>query len=111
MIIMRVNNKMSTKDSIVHKNKDIVGVFVVTGLILMIPLVAMQFTEEVDWNLFDFVVMGILMIGTGLLMVLATRRIKNRDYQVVTIIALLVLFLLVWAEGAVGVFGSPFAGS
>ena len=111
MMMRMVNSSMSTKESIIRKNKDIVVVFVVTGLILMIPLVAMQFTKEVDWNLFDFVVMGVLMIGTGLLMVLATRRIKNRDYQIVTIIALLVLFLLAWAEGAVGVFGSPFAGS
>lgn len=95
----------------IGQNKDIVGVFATTVAILLIPLVAMRFTDEVQWTLFDFVVMGVLISGTGLLMVLASRKIKSDNHRAVVIVALLVACLLIWAEGAVGVFGTPFAGS
>ena len=36
------------------------------ALLLMIPLVAMHFTDELDWDLFDFVIMGCLLFGCGL---------------------------------------------
>jgi hypothetical protein len=47
------------------------GVAVVTGLILLIPLVAMQFTNEVNWSVTDFILMGSLLFGTGTLLVVA----------------------------------------
>lgn len=93
------------------QNKDIVSVFVVTAAILMVPLMAMQFTDEVQWNLFDFAVMGTLLAGTGFFIVLASRKIKNTNRRVVVIAGLLVAFLLIWAELAVGILGTPFAGS
>lgn len=93
------------------QNKDVASVFVVTAAILLIPFVAMQFSDEWDWNLFDFVVIGTLLVGTGLLMVLASRKVKNIHYRVVIVAALLIALLLAWAELAVGIFGSPFAGS
>lgn len=103
---------MKTKSSnITLLNEDIACVFVVTGAILMIPLVAMQFTSEVDWKIGDFVIMGILLVGTGLLMVLAARKIKKMSHRVVIILSLLAALLLIWAELAVGIFGTPFAGS
>lgn len=83
---------------------------VVVGL-LMIPLVAMQFSNEVVWSGFDFLVMGILLFGTGLLIDLAIRKGRNRSMRIVLCVATLLVFLLVWAELAVGIFGTPFAGS
>lgn len=91
-------------------NRNIIRIAVVTGLILMIPLVAMQFTAEVDWNLFDFVIMGTLIFGTGLAYELISRSI-HKEYRLVVVAVLFVLLFLVWAELAVGVFGAPFAGS
>lgn len=91
--------------------EDILCVFVVTAGILMVPLVAMQFTSEVKWNFFDFVVIGTLLVGTGLLLVLASRKIKKANHRVAVIFGLLVALLLIWAELAVGIFGTPFAGS
>jgi hypothetical protein len=93
------------------KTKDIIGVFAVTAAILMVPLIAMQFTKEVNWTLSDFVIMGILLAGTGLLVVLAARKVKSIRHRAVAIGVVMALFLLIWAELAVGVFGSPFAGS
>lgn len=79
--------------------------------LLLIPLIAMQFTSEVNWSLLDFVVMGTLLlsVGFGIRYVL----LKNSSFQKRLIYLSLVLlaFVLIWAELAVGIFGTPFAGS
>ena len=49
------------------QNKRLIGIVVAVATLLLIPLIAMQFTDEVDWKPFDFVVMGILLLSTGLL--------------------------------------------
>lgn len=77
----------------------------------MIPLVAMQFTDEVNWTLSDFLIAGVLLIGTGLLIDQAVRKAKNSRYRKVIILAIVLGFLLIWAELGVGIFGSPLAGS
>ncbi|MGB1405241.1 MAG: hypothetical protein ACPG6F_06165 [Flavobacteriaceae bacterium] len=80
-------------------------------LILLIPLTAMQFSSEVNWSLFDFVIMGFLLLALGF----SIRFIRNKKsvlkYPLLMIIAVVVLFFIIWAELAVGIFGSPFAGS
>ena len=68
----------------------------------------MQFTDEVNWTLFDFVIAGILLIGTGLICEFTLRKIK---YRIAIIIAIFVVLLLIWIELAVGIFGTPFAGT
>ena len=82
----------------------------VAGL-LLIPFIAMQFTSEVNWDLFDFIVAGALLLGTGVLGDFIVRKVRNKDYQIGILALLLVTLLLVWAELAVGIFGTPFAGS
>ena len=80
-------------------------------LLLLIPLTVMQFSSEVNWSLFDFVIMGVLLLALGF----SIRFIRNKKsvlkYPLLMIIAVVVLFFIVWAELAVGIFGSPFAGS
>ncbi len=71
----------------------------------------MQFTSEVDWNIIDFVTMGVLLLGTGLLCELAMRKVKSIKSRVLICGAILFAFFLIWAELAVGLFGTPFAGS
>lgn len=71
----------------------------------------MQFTHEVDWKPNDFVIMGGLLLGTGLLCELVMRKVKKVGYRIAVCATVLFLFLLIWAELAVGVFGTPFAGS
>lgn len=95
----------------ITQNKDIATVFVVSAAILMIPFLAIQLSDDWDWNLFDFIVIGILLIGTGFLVILASRKIKNINYRLTVIFALIGGLLLTWAELAVGIFGTPFAGS
>ena len=95
----------------ITQNKRLMGIVLGVAFILSIPLIAMQFTNEVDWDLRDFVVMGMLLLGTGLLCELVIRSVKNKDYRIGLIAVILVALFLIWAELAVGIFGSPFAGS
>ena len=82
-----------------------------TALILLVPLVAMQFTEEVNWSFFDFLVGGALISGLGFALSYALTKLKNSPYKIPIILALVVTFLLIWGELAVGLIGTPFAGS
>ena len=74
------------------------------GLILL-PLVAMQFTSEVDWTASDFVFAIVMFGSVGLGLELAVRR-RNRAYTIAAALALLVSFLSVWFTGAVGIIGN-----
>ncbi|WP_026904420.1 hypothetical protein [Pedobacter glucosidilyticus] len=93
------------------KMKSLIIILGVVGAILLIPFIAMQFTSEVDWSLFDFILMGVLLTGTGLLIDLAIRKIKTNPQRLIVLGVILLTFFLIWAELAVGIFGSPFAGS
>lgn len=80
-------------------------------MILLIPLIAMQFTAEVKWTISDFVVAAILFLITGLSLELMLRRVKTTKQRVMLSIILFLVFLFIWAELAVGLIGTPFAGS
>jgi ABC-type Fe3+-siderophore transport system permease subunit len=71
----------------------------------------MQFSQEVNWDLFDFIVAAILLYGTGLIIELVLRKVKDNQKRLIICAIILGALFLVWAELAVGVFGSPFAGS
>jgi predicted PurR-regulated permease PerM len=83
----------------------------IPALLLLIPLIAMQFRDDVNWTLFDFVIAGVLLIGTSYLCEFVLRKVTSAKYRVALIVLLLLILLLIWAELAVGIFGSPFAGS
>ena len=78
---------------------------------MLLPLIAMQFTSEVDWSASDFLIMGVLLFGTGLGCELILRTVRNTEYRIALCAGVLLALFLVWAELAVGVFGTPFAGS
>ena len=81
-------------------------VALVTGLLLLVPLVAMQFTDEVRWNLADFVVAGALLFGAGATYHLLAARTDNLAYRAAVGVAVGVTLMLVWANLAVGLIGS-----
>lgn len=80
-------------------------------VLLAIPFIAMQFSSEVQWSLFDFVVAGGLLLAVGFSIDLTIRKVKTVHMKYVAITAIVIFFLLIWAELAVGVFGTPLAGS
>lgn len=99
--IIRERTTMSMK-----KNKRLIIILLAAAFILLIPLVAMQFTDEVVWGPVDFVFAGVLLFGTGLTYELAARKTSNFTYRAAVILALAAAFILVWANAAVGIIGS-----
>lgn len=94
-----------------NQNKRLLTIMAIALGILLIPLIAMNFTTTVYWTLFDFVVIGTLLIGTGLTLEFILRKIKSVRYRILAGIILFSLLFLIWIELAVGIFGTPFAGS
>jgi hypothetical protein len=86
--------------------KSIFAVALVTVLILLVPFVAMQFTNGVNWGVGDFIIMGALIFGTGLAYVLLTIFASNLLYKAAIACALGTTFFMVWANLAVGLIGA-----
>ena len=80
-------------------------------VILFIPLIAMQFTEEVNWKPFDFLIAALLLTFIGILINIAIKKISNFNYRILIILGLLIALVLIWIEIAVGVFNTPLAGN
>jgi len=81
-----------------------IGGWTAAALLLLMPLVAMQFTSEVNWGRGDFLVAG-LMIGTaGLAFELVVRLTRDRRTRIVAGLLIAAVFLLTWVELAVGIF-------
>lgn len=93
------------------QNKRLTAIMASAGILLLVPFIAMQFTNEVKWSATDFLVAGILLVSTGLLCEFILRKFTKRIYRIAICGVVLVALLLVWAELAVGIFGSPLAGS
>lgn len=81
------------------------------ALLLLTPALAMQFTSEVDWSVSDFAIMGVLLTALGLAIEIAMRLLRTWPARLTAAAAVLAIFLAIWVELAVGVFGTPFAGS
>lgn len=79
--------------------------------VLLIPLIAMQFTQEVYWTPSDFLIAGVLLSGTGITLEMLLRKFKTFKSRFVAAGILFVIFFLIWAELAVGIFGTPWAGN
>jgi hypothetical protein len=92
-------------------SKQFLRVVLGTAAILLVPLVAMQFTGEVNWTAGDFVVAAVLLAGTGMLFELAKAKLRTGKSRLIASAVIGICFLFVWAELAVGIVGSPFAGS
>jgi len=84
--------------------RPIFTVVAITAILLLIPLVAMQFTTEVRWGAEDFLAAGCLLIATGIGIALVARYVKRPAYRVMLMGALVLALALVWAELAVGIF-------
>ncbi len=74
--------------------------------LLLLPLVAMQFTDEVQWTAFDFAVAGALLFICCSLWELGFRISRNAAYRMGLGVAVGGALFTLWANGAVGVIGN-----
>ena len=81
-------------------------VLLAPAALLLIPLLAMAFTEEVNWTLFDFVIAWALLASVGLTYAAVTRQKGGLAYRAAAALTLLTGLALVWGNLAVGFIGS-----
>ncbi len=80
-------------------------------ILLLIPLIGIFFSEQVNWSLFDFIIMGGLLFSVGLAIDLVLSNFSKLQTRLIYISLIIIALLLIWAELAIGLFGSPFAGN
>jgi hypothetical protein len=73
--------------------------------LILLPLIAMRFTDQVAWSASDFGFAIPLIGGGGIAYELVVRMTGNAAYRAAVAVALLTSFLLVWSNLAVGIVG------
>lgn len=82
---------------------DFLKVLIGSTAFLLIPLIAMQLTDQVNWTGSDFAIAWVLLIAIGLGLKMALSEVGNQRSRVIGLIIVLGILWL-WAELAVGVF-------
>ena len=95
----------------IMQNKRLYIIVLIIAILLLIPLIAMQITDEVNWNLFDFVIAGVLLLATGLTCDFVIRKVNKNKFRILIFVVIFLMFLLIWAELAIGIFGTLFSGN
>ncbi len=88
-----------------HGNPWRAAVWGSASLLLLLPLVAMQFTAEVNWDETDFIVAGAMLLAACGSYELATRISGNTAYRAAFGVAIAAALVLVWLNLAVGIIG------
>jgi hypothetical protein len=89
--------------------RSVIWVSLVTALLLLVPLLAMQFTREVNWSPMDFAVAGGMLFFAGMawtLLSAKSAKSANIAYRLAAAIAVATALLLAWGNLAVGLIGS-----
>ncbi|MBT8295535.1 MAG: hypothetical protein KJO51_03895 [Gramella sp.] len=93
------------------KTKNLSIILLTVAGILMIPFIGMQVSSDVNWSGSDFLIMGILLFLTGIALNFALKKFKTLNSRIIACVIILLVLFVIWAELAVGIFGTPFAGS
>jgi len=75
------------------------------ALLVAAPLVAMQFTAEVNWTASDFLFAAVVIGSVGVAIELAVRMTRNPAYRAGAACAVAAAFAIVWSSAAVGMIG------
>ena len=86
-------------------NKRLFIFLIIALLLLLIPFIAVQYTDEVRWDLMDYIIGGILLFILAVIMEIVLRKTTKTNLRIIIISTLLILFVLTWIELAVGIFG------
>lgn len=86
-------------------------IFAVPALLLSAAFLGNLFVEGWDWSPFDFIIAAVLLFGTAFFVNLVVNSKKEFFSKLMICVGILAALMLIWAELAIGIFGSPFAGS
>ena len=81
-----------------------------TLILLTIPFLSNIYINDFNWSMVDFIIMGVL-IFSCISFISFIRKKFSGIKETLALIIVVIVFILLWAELAVGIFGSPFAGS
>jgi hypothetical protein len=98
--------KLNIRNFLMANNKRVMRIALAIIGLLSIPLIAMQFTDEVAWSGSDFLIMGIMLSVAGALYEIGARMSTNTPYRVGLATAVGTGLLLTWMNLAVGIIGS-----
>ncbi|WP_298148089.1 hypothetical protein [Flavobacterium sp.] len=87
------------------------SIIVLIVAFLCLPLILMQFTDEIYWTSADFLAMAGILLGFWLFLEILYRFVHKKAQRILVGFIVLIVFILIWAELAVGIFNSPFAGN
>ena len=74
--------------------------------LLLLPAIAMQFSDEAQWTGFDFVVAAIILGVTGIAAEIGVRMSRNWPHLIGYGLATFAGFFTVWSNLAVGIIGA-----
>lgn len=77
----------------------------IAAFLLLLPAVAMRYTDEVKWDAADFIIIGTVLAMVCGAIELAARATANLFYRAGVCVAAVAAFLLLWINGAVGIIG------
>lgn len=86
--------------------ESVVGPAICAFAIILIPLIAMQFSQEVNWDMFDFLIAWILIFGAGFTFQLISMKTEAISYKIATGLAVFASLAILWVNGAVGIIGN-----
>tara|TARA_B100001939_G_scaffold71761_2_gene59972 strand:+ start:28 stop:291 length:264 start_codon:yes stop_codon:yes gene_type:complete len=81
-----------------------------TLILLTIPFLSNIYINDFNWSLVDFIIMGAL-IFICLSFTDFIRKKFSGIKEILAVISVVIVFILLWIELAVGIFGSPLAGN
>ena len=73
-------------------------------MLLIFPLIGTILSDQVDWGILDFLIMGVFLLFVGIAIAVVSQKIKTPRKRVFYIVVIMLIFFLLWAELAVGIF-------
>jgi hypothetical protein len=80
--------------------------WIIAALLLLLPMAAMHFTDEMKWDETDFLVFGAMLLAACGAYELATMMTGNTAYRAAVGVAAVASIILIWMNLAVGIIGS-----
>ena len=73
-------------------------------MLLIFPLIGTILSDQVDWGILDFLIMGVILLIVGIALSAVLQKIKSSRKRLFYNFVILFIFFLLWAELAVGIF-------